>query len=150
MTILGRLVRWIRRAALGAESRPERPAPVPVAIRRIDLAALKEGDRVLHRQFQTGTILEINAEHIIVQFDLHGRRTLSRAHVRLYSPSEGDDRPGASVLAEMWHQQIRDHRRHEYEREFPYDDPETNAPVDRLSRRSPTVSGGLPSLGKKR
>jgi Protein of unknown function (DUF4236) len=46
-------------------------------------------------------------------------------------------------------QQARDaQRRAEYEKEFPYDKPEP--PVERLSRRSPTVSGGLPSLGKRK
>jgi hypothetical protein len=46
-------------------------------------------------------------------------------------------------------QQARDaQRRTEYEKEFPYDKPEP--PVERLSRRSPTVSGGLPSLGKRK
>jgi hypothetical protein len=46
-------------------------------------------------------------------------------------------------------QQARDARRRaDYEKEFPYDEPK---PADeRLPRGGPTVSGGLPSLGKRR
>jgi hypothetical protein len=46
-------------------------------------------------------------------------------------------------------QEARDQqRRAEYEKEFPYDP--AKPPDERLGRRSPTVSGGLPSLGKRR
>jgi hypothetical protein len=150
MAFLGRLFRWIRRVPLGSESPSVRPIPVPVEIRRIDLSTLKEGDRVVHRQFQMGTILEVTPQHVVVQFDAHGQRTLSIAHVRLYEPPEGMEQSNQSVGKEAWHGWMREQRRLEYEREFPYDNPKTNAPVERISRSSPTVSGGLPSLGKKR
>lgn len=57
--------------------------------------------------------------------------------------------PPEPTLGQALRQQERDARRRAaYEREFPYDKPTQSD--ERLSRRSPTVSGGLPSLGKRR
>ena len=37
-----------------------------------------------------------------------------------------------------------------YEHQCPYEEPNVDSSIERLSRRSPMVSGGLPSLGKRR
>lgn len=55
-------------------------------------------------------------------------------------------------LADQLRKAARDARvRGEYEKEFPYEEPPRPLPdVARVSRRGPTVSGGLPSLNKRR
>lgn len=118
---------------------------------RIEISSVSEGDRVWHQKFYTGTVLEVDDQHLLIDFDLTGLRKFSSSHVLLYPPPAEGVRPLRSSLNEFYHQQRRERLRANYEHDFPYDSPpETKGPVERLSRRSPTVSGGLPSLGKRR
>jgi hypothetical protein len=41
-------------------------------------------------------------------------------------------------------------RREAYEKAFPYEEARQQPPVERVGNRGPEVSGGLPSLGKRR
>jgi hypothetical protein len=67
------------------------------------------------------------------------------------SPVVPPPRPARSFAQERRRQLSEDRLRNEYERAFPYersDKPQKS--VERVSRRGPEVSGGLPSLGKRR
>ena len=46
------------------------------------------GDRVVHRTFGRGTVLEADDQHIVVHFDDQGRRTMSTRHVVLTEAGE--------------------------------------------------------------
>jgi hypothetical protein len=132
------------------KSLPQLAEPLELAL-PIDATALNKGDRVRHETFQSGTVLALDHQHIVIDFDIHGRRTLSSAHVRLYSARSADAMPLAAAIRQVNYEHLQERHRADYEREFPYDEPpDRKGPVERLSRRSPTVSGGLPSLGKRR
>ena len=48
-------------------------------------------------------------------------------------------------------QQARQERRRaDYEKEFPYEQPRQQPPVEWVGNKGPEVPGGLPSLGKRR
>ena len=60
--------------------------------------------------------------------------------------------PPPLSAAEQMRRSVRDAQmRAEYEKAFPYEKPNSSdQPGERVSKRGPTASGGLPSLGKRR
>lgn len=47
-----------------------------------------KGDRVVQPTYGTGTLVEVNEHHTVIEFDEHGRRTFSTRLVTLQSSSE--------------------------------------------------------------
>src|SRR6476661_8433957 len=47
-----------------------------------------KGDRVVQPTYGTGTLVEVNEHHTVIDFDEHGRRTFATRLVALQSSSE--------------------------------------------------------------
>jgi hypothetical protein len=47
-----------------------------------------KGDRVVQATYGTGTLVEVNEHHTVIEFDEHGRRTFATRLVQLQSSSE--------------------------------------------------------------
>jgi preprotein translocase subunit YajC len=47
-----------------------------------------KGDRVVQATYGTGTLVEVNEHHTVIEFDEHGRRTFATRLVQLQSSNE--------------------------------------------------------------
>ena len=47
-----------------------------------------KGDRVVQPTYGTGTLLEVNEHHTVIEFDEHGRRVFSTRLVALQAPND--------------------------------------------------------------
>jgi hypothetical protein len=66
-------------------------------------------------------------------------------------PARQTPRRALSAAEEETRRQKQARLRAEYEREFPYETASRRlAPEERIGKRGPVVSGGLPSLGKRK
>ena len=52
------------------------------------MKAWTKGDRVVQPTYGTGTLVEVNEHHTVIDFDEHGRRTFATRLVALQSSSE--------------------------------------------------------------
>jgi len=52
------------------------------------MKAWAKGDRVVQPTYGTGTLVEVNEHHTVIDFDEHGRRTFATRLVALQSSSE--------------------------------------------------------------
>jgi len=65
-------------------------------------------------------------------------------------PERAPSPPRPMSAAEQAQRALKDAKlRADYEKEFPYDKPSAEG-HERIHRRGPVVSGGLPTLGKRR
>jgi hypothetical protein len=52
------------------------------------MKAWAKGDRVTQATYGTGTLVEVNEHHTVIEFDEHGRRTFATRLVVLQSSSD--------------------------------------------------------------
>ncbi len=52
------------------------------------MKAWTKGDRVVQPTYGAGTLVEVNEQHTVIDFDEHGRRVFSTRLVNLQSTSE--------------------------------------------------------------